>query len=415
MKALSNKIKTLHISFQEIAFLKNLSKKNKKILLTSVASFVIITGVGTGIVFFHSNPHSHHQTNIIHQQNVPLAPSIKVANIQLSKKPIVKANPKKTINTDEQIKEIVSIKDVSDQSVKKNDTSLSQTNNTTSTHSIIPISNPATPLIEKPQSSSSVQKEVKTTKSNNNELSRHEERNENDSNKLPVIPISDYINQSIIPNNIPQSIIPISSIPSSTLPQIPLATSSSQENSNKKNQTISKQEEISVLNLLTREATLVRDMKNEIISLKQQQQIMINNNHDSETKMYAEIEDLKRRISMQEASKAITAASETSIPHESSTVSSSNTEAIKVVSYGTNTTKNLRKSARKKRKLQNNTNKNSDYNIQAASPDIAMLTASDGKHLQVGINSEIPGYGHVKKISQKGTAWFIVTEKGIIQ
>jgi hypothetical protein len=57
------------------------------------------------------------------------------------------------------------------------------------------------------------------------------------------------------------------------------------------------------------------------------------------------------------------------------------------------------------------------YRVQAASPGLAMLgevdrTGDDGSPLQVAIGTEIPGYGKVKSIDQRGTTWVVVTTEG---
>jgi hypothetical protein len=39
----------------------------------------------------------------------------------------------------------------------------------------------------------------------------------------------------------------------------------------------------------------------------------------------------------------------------------------------------------------------------------------DGAQLQVQVGDTIPGYGRVKSVSQRGTAWLVATESGTIQ
>jgi len=60
------------------------------------------------------------------------------------------------------------------------------------------------------------------------------------------------------------------------------------------------------------------------------------------------------------------------------------------------------------------------YRVQAASPGLAMLAEIDrsgdeGAQLQVAVGQSVPGYGRVKSIAQRGTAWVIQTEQGAIQ
>jgi hypothetical protein len=60
------------------------------------------------------------------------------------------------------------------------------------------------------------------------------------------------------------------------------------------------------------------------------------------------------------------------------------------------------------------------YRVRAASPGLAMLaaveeTGDESKPVQVGVGGEVPGYGRVKKIAQRGLAWVVETEKGEIR
>ena len=60
------------------------------------------------------------------------------------------------------------------------------------------------------------------------------------------------------------------------------------------------------------------------------------------------------------------------------------------------------------------------YRVQAASPGLAMLAATDPSPdgtgpIQVEIGGQVPGYGKVKSIVQRGTTWVVQTERGNIQ
>ena len=60
------------------------------------------------------------------------------------------------------------------------------------------------------------------------------------------------------------------------------------------------------------------------------------------------------------------------------------------------------------------------YRVRAASPGLAMLaavdqTGDDSKPLQVAVGGQVPGYGRVIKIAQRGLAWVVETEKGEIR
>ena len=60
------------------------------------------------------------------------------------------------------------------------------------------------------------------------------------------------------------------------------------------------------------------------------------------------------------------------------------------------------------------------YRVRAASPGLAMLAAVDqtgdeSRPVQVGVGGQVPGYGRVMKIMQRGLAWVVETEKGEIR
>jgi hypothetical protein len=60
------------------------------------------------------------------------------------------------------------------------------------------------------------------------------------------------------------------------------------------------------------------------------------------------------------------------------------------------------------------------YHVQAASPGMAFLAEVDrsgdeGAQLEVAVGDTIPGYGAVRSIGQRGTAWVVATEHGDIQ
>ena len=60
------------------------------------------------------------------------------------------------------------------------------------------------------------------------------------------------------------------------------------------------------------------------------------------------------------------------------------------------------------------------YKVQAASPGLAMLSELDrsggeGSQLQVGVGDQVPGYGKVTAIQQRGPTWLVQTDRGAIQ
>ena len=57
------------------------------------------------------------------------------------------------------------------------------------------------------------------------------------------------------------------------------------------------------------------------------------------------------------------------------------------------------------------------YRVSAASPGLAMLSLLDrsggeGSQLQVAVGDQVPGYGRVTAIQQRGSAWIVQTDKG---
>lgn len=60
------------------------------------------------------------------------------------------------------------------------------------------------------------------------------------------------------------------------------------------------------------------------------------------------------------------------------------------------------------------------YRVQAASPNLAMLSEIDrsgdvGAQVEVALGDKVAGYGRVTKIVQRGTVWVVQTEKGTIE
>lgn len=57
------------------------------------------------------------------------------------------------------------------------------------------------------------------------------------------------------------------------------------------------------------------------------------------------------------------------------------------------------------------------YEIRAASPGVAVLGTLDGTPavIEIGLGYQVPGYGRVNAIVQKGSAWAVQCERGTIQ
>ncbi len=57
------------------------------------------------------------------------------------------------------------------------------------------------------------------------------------------------------------------------------------------------------------------------------------------------------------------------------------------------------------------------YEIRAASPGVAVLGTLDGTPavVEIVVGDQVPGYGRVNAIAQKGHAWAVLCEHGTIE
>lgn len=169
-------------------------------------------------------------------------------------------------------------------------------------------------------------------------------------------------------------------------------------------------DEIQVLAMVTEMGRIMKDLRN------QNAQLRIDLGK-SAADTAAHLRDYERRLVMAEAKRALSAAGEAAddAPPPAPTQSLADaplpaTKAIPVsmvrpaavvtVSAGMATPK--------------------AYHVQAASPGLALLAEVDrgggeGAQRQVVVGDSIPDYGRVKSIAQKGTAWVVTTEHGLIQ
>lgn len=172
-------------------------------------------------------------------------------------------------------------------------------------------------------------------------------------------------------------------------------------------------QQVQVLELVTQVATLVRDERSEVSELRADVA-------RSEAASAAKIDDFARRLAIVEAHNAVVAASAaggppsvtppaapapTSPPPAAAPVLLTRAEAA--IS-----------AAQNQPSAQGLTPKR--YRLQAASPGLALLAqvdrgGGDGAQLQVQVGDTIPGYGQVKSIAERGTAWVVTTENGAIQ
>ena len=169
---------------------------------------------------------------------------------------------------------------------------------------------------------------------------------------------------------------------------------------------LSSAEQVQVLGLVTEMASMVKDLRKQSAQLRA-------DFGKSTADTSAHLRDYERRLALAEAKNAVSAASDASSDQVSAQTTAdvvpvvrpasvSVTRAIAVVPAPAGVTAV---------KL---------YRVQAASPGLALLAQIDrgggeGAQTQVAVGDTIPNYGRVKSIGQKGTAWVVTTERGLIQ
>lgn len=169
-------------------------------------------------------------------------------------------------------------------------------------------------------------------------------------------------------------------------------------------------EQVDVLQTVTRLAAIVRDQKREVAELRAD---VVKANADSASRL----EDFSRRLTLAEARKALTVAEQPApadpipaadivvAPPPASVPSPKPAVTLTRLTVGT-----VPAAADAAPRL---------YRVQAASPGLAMLAEVDrgggeGAQLQVTVGDDLPGYGRVKSVSQRGTSWVVSTEHGVI-
>ncbi|ACB97394.1 hypothetical protein [Beijerinckia indica] len=164
------------------------------------------------------------------------------------------------------------------------------------------------------------------------------------------------------------------------------------------------------LAMVTEYATIVGELRTEVAEMKQKLA------HASQSNE-ARISDLERRVTFTEARRALDAAHDAPrlvampVPpgaQKAGGKPSANTGMIKA-SFDPSSREPTPSIEGRPR-----------YRVQAASPNLAMLTALDRSgeadgQIQVAIGDVIPNYGRVKQIAQKGTSWVIETDQGTIE
>ena len=168
-------------------------------------------------------------------------------------------------------------------------------------------------------------------------------------------------------------------------------------------------EQVQVLNLVTEMAAMVKDLRKQQIQLRADLA-------KSSADVTAHLTDYERRLALAEARSAMSAADDTTgnIPAKPvDTVSDPAVAPLKAMPVMVTRPVAVVPSALipPAPKV---------YRVQAASPGLALLAqvdrgGGDGAQMQVVVGDNVPDYGRVKSIAQKGTAWVVTTEHGSIQ
>jgi len=178
--------------------------------------------------------------------------------------------------------------------------------------------------------------------------------------------------------------------------------------------------ETALANMVTELGTLVHKLKADLLQLQAAQ-------HSVATGTESKLSDFERRLSFAEARRALdgaeavgSASSEEPPPLTVTPAGSAAKPGSAAVKPGAAGGKPGRVLAVKTASAPADPEPQRRYRIQAASPGLAMLgeidrSGDDGAPLQIGVGSQVPGYGKVKSIDQRGITWVVQTENGPIQ
>jgi hypothetical protein len=176
------------------------------------------------------------------------------------------------------------------------------------------------------------------------------------------------------------------------------------------------EQESKLSSMITELSTLVRRTREEIAALQE-------SNQKAGKAIDAKLMDFERRLNIGEAQRALDAAKATpTAPQEQQSASAAPTPAAKAATGGTKGLVMASLSTEGAAAAGGVTAPAAAarYPIQAASPGLALLSeidrsGDDAAPLQIAVGANVPGYGRVTKISQRGTEWIVQTEKGAIR
>lgn len=163
------------------------------------------------------------------------------------------------------------------------------------------------------------------------------------------------------------------------------------------------EQETKLYSMITELSTLVRRTREELAALQE-------TDKRTARAVEAKLTDFERRLNLGEAQRALDAAKAVPTGPKDAPASPSAggaTKDIVTASLATHAAPTAPSPGAR-------------YRVQAASPGLAMLSeidrsGEDVAPLQVAVGANVPGYGRVTKISQRGTEWIVLTEKGPIR
>jgi hypothetical protein len=158
-------------------------------------------------------------------------------------------------------------------------------------------------------------------------------------------------------------------------------------------ETMSDTNQVQVLELVTQLGALIRDQRSEILQLRADQKALTH-------RFDAGMDDVRRRLALAEARNAIGAAMAPTNPQPVSAAPPVQAPAPPAAIAANSGPRR--------------------YHVQAASPGLAMLSELDQsggeiRQIPVAPGDDVPGWGKVISISQRGAAWLVKTGHGVIQ
>ena len=169
------------------------------------------------------------------------------------------------------------------------------------------------------------------------------------------------------------------------------------------------EEQVKVLELVTQMATIVRDMKAQNATLRA-------DFARASAEDQARLSDFDRRIDLAEATNALAAAKGADdvapVPASPAQTTTSVRHVMAVSPVAVTRADVAIPSSAPEAATR--------FRVQAASPGLALLTevargGGDGAQIQVTVGDVISGWGKVQSVAQRGTAWVVRTEHGVIE